>query len=121
MLAGMARRANLAVLLSIWGILGQMVSLVFAAELPAQLKTGVPPGSWVRECSWSAPTNSASEDKSEGVRYLLFEKQDNPAEKERFVHIVRLMENATGVQNSGSLSFDFDPIYQELILHRVRI
>ena len=117
----MARRVNWAVLLSICGILMQMVSLGFAAELPAQLKTGVPPETWVRESLWTVPTNSTPEDKSEGVRYLLFEKQDNPAEKERFIHVVRLMENATGVQNSGSLSFNFDPGYQELILHRVRI
>jgi transglutaminase-like putative cysteine protease len=121
MLAAMARRKNWTVLLSIWGILAQMVSLVFAAELPAQLKTGVPPGAWVRECSWSTPTNSTPEDKSEGAHFLLFERQENPAENERFVHIVRLMENTTGVQDSGSLSFDFDPSFQEFILHRVRI
>jgi transglutaminase-like putative cysteine protease len=31
------------------------------------------------------------------------------------------MQNKTGVQNSGSLSFGFDPSYQDLVLHRVRI
>jgi len=117
----MARRANWAILLSICGVLGQMLSLGFSAELPAQLKTGVPPGAWVSEWSWITPTNSTAEDKSEGVRYLLFERQDNPAEKERFVHVVRFMENTMAVQNSGSLSFNFDPSYQELVLHRVRI
>lgn len=67
------------------------------------------------------PTNDLPNDKSEGARYLLFERQDNPAEKERFIRVVRLMKNATGVQDSGSLTFEFDPGFQEFILHRVQI
>src|SRR6185436_3900373 len=32
-----------------------------------------------------------------------------------------LMENETGVQDSGSLRFSFDPSFEELLLNRVQI
>lgn len=37
------------------------------------------------------------------------------------MRVLNLMENESGVQDSGSLSFYFDPSYQELILHQVQI
>jgi hypothetical protein len=122
MLTAMARSVKWTVHLSIWGsILAQMASLCLGAGLPPQVKIAMPPAAWIRECTWAPPTNKVADDKSEGTRYLVYERQYNPAEKERFTRIVRLMENATGVQDSGSLSFDFAPEYQELILHRVQI
>jgi transglutaminase-like putative cysteine protease len=40
---------------------------------------------------------------------------------ESFTRIVALMENSTGVQDSGSLTFSFDPGYQQLLFHSLRI
>ena len=74
---------------------------------------------WVQPCDWSNPGIRIS--KSEGTRNLLYERQENPQLKERFTRLVVLMENDTGVQDSGSLTFEFDPSYQELLLHRVQI
>src|SRR6266542_4787874 len=76
---------------------------------------------WVRLCEWSLPTNRPSSRESQGSRYLLYERHENPQEHESFTRVVRLMENQTGVQDSGSLKFDFDPSFQELLLHRVNI
>ncbi len=122
MLGAVVRSFTRIVQLSVWcSILAQMAALCLGADLPPQIKTLLPPASWVRECDWVAPTNDVSIEKSEGSRYLLYEKQDNPGEKERFMRVARLMENATGVQDSGSLTLGFDPSYQELIIHRVQI
>lgn len=117
----MERSKHWLIRLSIWFGVFMQGAFCFAAELPPQLKTSVPPAAWVREFDWTAPTNEIPDEKSKGSRYLLFERQDNPAEKERFTHVVQLMENATGVQDSGSLNFSFDPSFQELVLHRVEI
>jgi transglutaminase-like putative cysteine protease len=79
------------------------------------------PPDWVRLCDWGLPGNQPARAKAEGSRYLLYERQQNPARKESFTRVILLMENQTGVQDSGSLSFGFDPSFQELLLHRVQI
>lgn len=91
-------------------------------SLPAQTNVSVaPPPDWVRPLTWNATTERARNEKSEGVRYLLDERQEYPQRHEEFVRIINLMENETGVQDSGNLSFYFDPSYQQLILHQVQI
>lgn len=62
-----------------------------------------------------------ADEKSEGSRYLLYENQEHPQRQEEFVRIINLMENETGVQDYGNLSFSFDPSFQELVLHTVQI
>ena len=76
---------------------------------------------WVELCEWSVPTNWSQAQNSEAVRNLVYERQENPAKKESFTRVVVLMENPTGVQDSGSLTFDFDPGYQELTIHSLAI
>ncbi|HYG36311.1 MAG TPA: DUF3857 domain-containing protein, partial [Clostridia bacterium] len=83
--------------------------------------TVLPVPDWVRLCDWSVPTNRATSEKSEGSRYLVFERQENPQRQERFTRTILLMENETGVQDSGSLTVEFDPSFQELFLHLVQI
>ena len=94
-----------------------------AANLPGQTTnvSVLPPPDWVRLCEWRVSTNRLGSEKGEGSRYLLHERQENPQRKESFFRVVLLMENQTGVQDSGSLSFAFDPSFQELLLHRVQI
>ena len=81
----------------------------------------LPPPAWVSLAEWKTPAPGATNSTSEGTHYLLYERQKNPGLKESFAHAVVLMQNETGVQDSGNLSFEFDPSYQELILHHVRI
>lgn len=80
-----------------------------------------PAPEWVRPVEWTATAAWARSTNSEGTRYLLEERQEYPQRQEEFVRVLNLMENETGVQDSGSLSFYFDPSYQELILHQVQI
>jgi hypothetical protein len=89
---------------------GQSTNLSFA-----------PQPEWVRPADWTTSAPRVSQDKSQGTRYLLYERQDHPGRKESFMRVVLLMENETGVQDSGNLSFGFDPSYESLVLHRVTI
>ncbi len=76
---------------------------------------------WVRLSQWGYPTNNPGAEQSRGSRYLLFEQQDSVGIHATFTRVVLLMQNKTGVQDSGSLSLGFDPSYQDLVLHRVQI
>jgi hypothetical protein len=104
-------------------ILASIVLLCLLVDVSAQ-PTNVsflPPPDWVRPIEWSGPAEPKRNEKSEGTRYLLFEHQENHQRREEFARIILLMENESGVQDSGSLRFNFDPSYQELILHRAQI
>jgi len=95
------------------------LSIPAAAEVTNVWILPVP--DWVRLDSWSMPANRSSAASSQDFRYLLHEVQLHPREKEKFVRVVRLLENQNGVQDSGSLSFSFDPGYEDLLLHFVQI
>jgi transglutaminase-like putative cysteine protease len=71
--------------------------------------------------SWSGPQTIRQGMQAEGVRYLLYERQEHPERQERFTRLAVLLENESGVQDEGTLSFQFDPDYQELWLHAVRV
>jgi len=76
---------------------------------------------WVRETKWSGEANPATDEKSAGTRYLVYESQDRPKKAEEFVRVIELMENENGVQDSGSLRLGFDAEFQQLQMHRVVI
>lgn len=80
-----------------------------------------PPSAWVREVEWPTGPPAVGTNQAEGAQYLLFERQLHPQLKEEFHRTVLHMRNETGVQDSGNLTFSFDPGYQHLILHRVQI
>ena len=92
-----------------------------AATNSAKQVTVAPMPDWVQPRDWKMSSGVPASEKSEGSRYLLYENQAHPQRQERFVRVVNLMENETGVQDYGNLSFDFDPSFQELIVHSVRI
>ncbi|MCW5557960.1 MAG: DUF3857 domain-containing protein, partial [Verrucomicrobiae bacterium] len=94
--------------------------LVF--RLGAQSGVSVaPPPDWVRETDWTPARPPASQTDPKGKRYLLYEVQERPRQAEEFSRVVVQMINEAGVQDSGSLRFDFDPHFQEILLHRVLV
>jgi hypothetical protein len=98
-------------------------ALLLAGSAPSQTtRVSVAPiPSWVQPREWNLPVNRLLSASPEASRYLLFERQENAAESESFTRVVLLVENQSGVQDSGSLNFGFDPSYQDLRLHRVQI
>jgi hypothetical protein len=116
----MIKRVQLASFPGKWFFL--LVVLIAQAGWADNPKISYPPvPAWVQPVEWKAATNWSRNAKSEGSRYLLYEEQDRPKNSEEFERIILLMENESGVQDSGSLSFNFDPDFQELLLHRVVI
>ena len=80
-----------------------------------------PPMEWVQRIDWD---RKALQDKSPvdvGMRYLLIDFQKHSGVAESYVHYVEQMVNEHGVQECGTLSFMFDPSYQELAVHRIQL
>jgi transglutaminase-like putative cysteine protease len=101
-----------------WGVL--FIALVTGNALAENSRISYPPvPDWVRQVEWVAGTSWSSNSNSAGTRYLLYESQERPKKAEEFVRVIELMENESGVQDSGSLRFSFDPEFQELCLHQV--
>ncbi len=102
--------------------------LLFASLFFIRIASAQPAGiifapvpDWVREVDWTMRTNNPSAGQSEATHCLLEDVQARPQTAEAFARTVLLMENATGVQDSGKLTFDFNPGYQELEIHKVAI
>ena len=99
-----------------------LLLLFVCGRIAAQTNVSIGPlPDWVQPVKWDAATRRPPREKSEGVRYLLDERQEHPQREEEFVRGIDLMENEAGVQDSGSRAFYFDPSYQQLIIHQVRI
>ena len=102
-----------------------ILAFTFLARALVRAGTGevtvLPTPSWVRNCDWVSPTNQPSTSQSGGTRYLVYERQDHTVLAQDYTRLVLLMENETGVQDYGNLRFRFDPSYQTLQLHSVRI
>jgi Domain of Unknown Function with PDB structure (DUF3857) len=58
-----------------------------------------------------------------GVAHLLVDEQVRVAGRatEHFHHMIRRVESPTGVEDSAQLKLDFDPSYQRLVIHFVRL
>jgi len=93
----------------------------FAVSAQTNAYLAAPEPAWVKPCPWTPPEHPARDDNSEGAHFLLFEQQENPELKESYTRTIRLMQNEAGVQDCGSLSFSFDPAYEQLIFHKVQI
>lgn len=107
-----------------YGRLFMLLTGLCLARLAAAQPAGVtvaPLPDWVHEADWAVPAAPLTDDKAESTHAILSEEQDRPKSNEVFVREVSRMENASGVQDSGSLKFEFDPNYQTLVLHRVVI
>jgi hypothetical protein len=99
-----------------------LLALVAGNVLADNSRISYPPvPDWVQPAEWTAETNWSPDPKSAGIRWLLYETQERPRRAEEFVRCVELMENENGVQDSGSLRFNFNAAFQELYLHRVVI
>lgn len=80
-----------------------------------------PPGAWVKVHSFELPPNNASIQAGDDQRWLLLEHQINAEDNETFVHVVRQILTVSGLQNAANLNIEFDPSYQSLVFHWVRI
>jgi hypothetical protein len=76
---------------------------------------------WVTLSVPDTAAEPSSQTMNSGVYYLLLDKQIHIAGKQTFHHYALKLLNETGMQNNSALSFSFDPSYERLIIHYIRI
>lgn len=82
-----------------------------------QLLEGNTPG-WVIE---KANLSVRDEIRNGASQYLLLDFQTNVEIEERYSHVTILANNSEGVQQISDLTIDFDPSFQNVVLHRIDI
>jgi hypothetical protein len=80
-----------------------------------------PPAGWVKPNFFERELQSAPVPAGENERWLLIETEINVPESATFEHRVKQICSYAGVQNGAQISLDFDPGYESLQLHWVRI
>ena len=83
--------------------------------------TVAPPGGWVKPNFFERALQYAPMSAGENERWLLIETEINVPESATFCHRVKQICSYAGVQNGAQISLDFDPGYESLQLHWVRI
>ena len=56
-----------------------------------------------------------------GEIFIVFDQQVNLATDETYTHCLKQIVSESGVQYGSQLSFNFDPSYQHLVLHTIRV
>jgi transglutaminase-like putative cysteine protease len=101
------------------------IALLLALLSPATSSAGQsfsvkPPPAWVQQVS--SPDFSTGQSKG-GITYLLADYQSkvSKATVEKYYHQVKRVDSASGLEDISQLEFDFEPSYQTLIIHYIRI
>jgi transglutaminase-like putative cysteine protease len=106
-----------------WAVGMVLASRDVGADLvPPEAKPSVgPPAKWVVPHFFDQTEAEKPAQSGEDERVRLLERQLNPAENESFTHLVRELLTYSGVQNGATISIDFDPSYESLTFHWLRI
>ncbi len=73
---------------------------------------------WIQKVSYIA---NDSIENNEGFYYLLIDSQDNLSKKTYFRHYAIKVFNSDGIQSMSDIDISFDPAYQKLSLHELKI
>jgi len=80
-----------------------------------------PPAKWVTPHFFERLPATFKAEAGDDQHWLLVERQINAAENETFFHNVRQILSLAGVQNGANVAIDFNPAYQSLNIHWIRI
>jgi transglutaminase-like putative cysteine protease len=80
-----------------------------------------PPAKWVVPIAFDPRASLDTVDPSQEMRWILKDRQINAQNNETFNHEVRQVLTPSGVNNGCLISIDYDPGYQLLTFHWVRI
>ena len=100
-----------------------LLGLVLAPSLYAQGYRIEPVPEWVKSVQPLPDDQADQQNNSNGMSYLLVDEQWQVREgrQSHYAHIVDKALNSSGVEEVSQISIDFDPAYQSLILHQIRI
>ena len=79
------------------------------------------PSAWVKPISELAAPNHGTNAVAEGISYALMDRQLNVATAEDFTRTVKDLVTKAGMQEGARLTFSFDPDYQSLTIHHIRL
>jgi len=94
--------------------------LIFSYTVLAQPKIKSTPA-WVVTQSYNENPTIDPDEISDGMVLLLDDEQVHIPKEERFVRYVRKITDHVGVQDASLISINYDPTYQELVLHQVKV
>ncbi len=97
-----------------------MISSVSAETSPADKCTVGPPSAWVAPLTFTRPAKNL-DTPGDDAHLLLKDRQVNVASNELFIHIVKQVRNYFGVQNGSTIKIDFEPDFEQLNVHWIRI
>jgi transglutaminase-like putative cysteine protease len=82
-----------------------------------------PPPAWVLPAATPQTTDSNAADAESGVRYLVDDRQERVTSKgtQDYYHVVELLKTAAAVEQVSQLQLDFEPSFQSLVIHHIRI
>ncbi len=80
--------------------------------------TGAPPA-WVEIIEPDPTAAPQSNQEAGGQVFNLIDTQVNAGSEETYFHFVKEITTQTGVQSGANLEFNWDPSFQELVIHRI--
>lgn len=80
-----------------------------------------PPADWVEQVDVSREAFTAADPAGFVVNFLLIHGQDHVPEQASYQRRVYRITNESGLQPGAQLSWEFDPGYQQLTVHHVRV
>jgi transglutaminase-like putative cysteine protease len=96
-----------------------LASFNFTFAQSKKVKTA-PPSRWVKASSINREARPA-EGENAGYYYLIIDEQENTAAEEIYYHYAYKLLTNEGIQQMSDLMFDFDPAFQDLTIHQIRI
>lgn len=91
-----------------------------ASARSAEPTRGAPPD-WVIHHPVPSDVDTDPQTLLGGFHWLLIDRQMNITTEEEYSHFAIRVTNGDGVQNMSDISIDFDPSYQTLVFHSVRL
>ncbi len=98
-------------------LLAQFVPVVHAR----QTVPTAPRPAWVAPVALPADSKIAEGDVSNGYAYALRDYQFHLPSQTRYCHLVRRIFTAEGVQQGSEIEVSYDPTYQKLLFHDIKI
>ncbi|WP_400078750.1 DUF3857 domain-containing transglutaminase family protein [Winogradskyella sp. R77965] len=86
----------------------------------AQINVSKTPN-WVVNQSFEENSDIDLKEISYGLLTLLSDEQVHVPKEERYIRLVRKITDNVGVQDGSSISINYDPTYQQLFLHHIKV
>ena len=85
--------------------------------------TVAPPPAWIEPVPTAQPSDASAPEASSGIKYLLVDHQIRVHEKmvEQYYRRMKKVLSAAKLESASQLQLDFEPSYQKLVIHHIRI